>query len=321
MKYDSILLVGFGGPMKGDACRCTPPSCPGAAWCFVRGILEAAMPGRPPDRERIALVVSHYELLGGYSPYNEHTFAQAGALRAALEERGVNIPLFVGMKSWTPRLADVLGEMHGAGRRRALAVILSPHQGAASWGRYEKAIAGIRKDMGPAAPGVEFLEGWWNASGFIEALAARARKALEEVPELECGAAALAFTNHSVPVSMAGERDPYVRQFEETARLAARALGREEYSLVYQSAPLPARTPWLGPDIGEWIQKLPASTRHAVAVPAGFLCDHMEVLYDLDVQAREAARTRGISFHRAPTVGTHPAFIRMLAERIADALR
>ena len=312
---DSVLLVGFGGPTRENACRCEPP-CPSAAYCFVRGILQSVSP-QPPDPARIAGVARHYEALGGYSPYNDHTFALAESLEKKLQEKGRTLPVYAGMQNWSPWLKDTLREMGVKGHRRCVGVILAPHKSAASWDSYIETVEKGRQELGKAAPAVDYLSPWWNEKGLIEAISDLAKKTLAQMNAARQRKARLIFTAHSLPESIAA-RGPYVQQYGETAALVAQALGMECYELSYQSAPERVRMPWLGPDVRDAIRRArEEGAADVVVAPIGFLCDHVEVLYDLDVAAKEAAAECGLGFHRVPTVGNHPAFAGMLAERIA----
>jgi ferrochelatase len=312
---DSVLLVGYGGPTRENACRCEPP-CPSAAYCFVRGMLQSVSP-QPPDPARIEGGARRYEGLGGYSPYNDHTFALAESLEKKLREKGRTLPVYAGMRYWSPWLRDTLREMGVKGHRCCVGVILAPHQSAVSWDGYIEAVEKGRQELGEAAPAVDFLPPWWNEKGLIEAISDLAKKTLAQMDSARQSEARLIFTAHSLPESVAA-RGPYVQQYGETAALVAQVLGMDRYELSYQSAPRGVRIPWLGPDVRDAIRHAGEEGAAGVVVaPIGFWCDHVEVLYDLDVAAKEAAAECCLGFYRVPTVGNHPAFAGMLAERIA----
>lgn len=313
--FDSVLIIGFGGPTKENDCRCEPP-CPTAAHCFVKGILGDS----PSRRKRLLEVAERYAtLLKGESPFNALTFRQADAIKEALAERNIRVPIHVGMRNWAPRFAQVLATMASQGLRRALGVIMSPLQCHESWERYMEDIAAARR-RDPRAPCVDYLPFWGDKRGYIESLAERSRGAFKRIPLERRESAALVFTAHAIPVP-AASRSPYVAQFHASAKEAARVLGKPSYELAYQSGVYDTPLPWLVPDVNDVLRALPQSGVHdVVVVPAGFVCDHMEVLYDLDVTARRTAEACGIDFYRAETAGTHPMFIRMLADSIAERM-
>jgi ferrochelatase len=220
------------------------------------------------------------------------------------------------MRNWDPFLHDTLAEMKDRGHRRALGIILSSFQTEASWSRYVDDVAAAREKAGPDAPDVVYAPPWGDHPRFLDATVDRTRAALEEVPPAARAAARLVFTAHSVPVAMA-TGSPYAAQLEAAARAVAERLGRADWSLAYQSRSGSPREPWLEPDVADVIRGLAREgARDVVVVPVGFVCDHVEVLYDLDVEARQVADACGIRFHRATAVNDHPAFIAMLADLV-----
>jgi len=280
----------------------------------VRPFLDNVLRGRPLPPERIETVVHHYEIIGGKSPFNELTFRQAQALEAQLRAEGVVLPVYVGMRTWTPYLQDTLQRMAADGVRRAVGIIMAPHQTEASWGRYERAVAAAREAMGAPAPEVDHVDEWHAHPLFIEAVSDNVAAALQQIPSERRSSAALVFTAHSVPTAMAAV-SPYVQQITESARLVAERVGHLQWTLAYQSRSGNPREPWLEPDINEVVRQLAsAGDRDVVVAPIGFVCDHVEVLYDLDIETRQIARDIGVNFVRAATVNDHPAFIRMLAD-------
>jgi ferrochelatase len=301
---DSVLLVAFGGPERPED---------------IRPFLQNVAAGRPIPAERLEEVAHHYEVIGGRSPLNALTRRQADALRAALAARGRALPVWVGMRNWHPYLYEALAEMKDRGRRRALGVILSSLQTEASWARYVEDVAAAREKVGPDAPEVVFAPPWSDHPRFLDAMAGRARAALDAVDAGRRGAARLVFTAHSVPVAMAAG-SPYAAQLEAAARAIAARLGRVEWTLAYQSRSGSPRDAWLEPDVTEAIRTLAREgARDVVVVPVGFVCDHVEVLYDLDVEARGVAKAAGVGFHRAAAPNDHPDFIAMLADLVGRA--
>jgi ferrochelatase len=259
-------------------------------------------------------VVHHYERMpGGRSPLNDLTFAQARALEAALARDGTPLPVVVGMRNWHPYIVDTLGEIAQRGLRHTLAVIMSSLRTEASWDRYVADVAEARART-PSAPEVDFAPAWSRHPWFLDAVADRARHALDEVPAERRRWTPLVFTAHSVPQAMA-EESPYVDDLTAAARAVAGRLGHTRFSLAYQSRSGNPREPWLGPDICDVLRRLGADgEKDVVVVPVGFVCDHVEVLYDLDVQARASAESAGLAMHRAAAVNDHPDFIAALAD-------
>ena len=293
---DSVLLVAFGGPTTAAE---------------IRPFLEIVTRGRRIPPERLEDVAHHYEAMpGGCSPLNALTEAQAEGLRRAL---GGALPVFVGMRNWHPFLHETLAAMTAAGHRRTLAIILSSFRTEASWERYVADVAGARART-PGAPEVVFAPPWFEHPRFIAATADGVTRALAALPPAERAETPLVFTAHSVPVAMA-EASPYVGDFTAAARAVAARVSHARWSLAYQSRSGSPRDAWLEPDVGDVVKSLAKEgARHVVVSPLGFVCDHVEVLYDLDVEARGIAEAHGVALHRAPAVNAHPEFIAMLAE-------
>ncbi len=305
MTPDAVLLIAFGGPTSREE---------------IRPFLANVSRGRPIPPARLDEVVHHYERIGGRSPFSELTFRQADALRARLRADGLALPVYVGMRNWAPYLHETLGRMGADGVRHALGLILSAHQTEASWDRYQEDVAEARSRVGTGAPEVAYAPAWFDRPGYVEAMADRIRAAFNSVPPEARATTPLVFTAHSVPLAMAGH-SPYAVQITASSRLTAERLGLARWVVAYQSRSGRPEDPWLGPDVGDEIRRLAAAgARHVVVAPIGFVCDHVEVLYDLDVEARAAAAACEVGFHRAGTVGDHPAFIGMLADLVREAV-
>ncbi len=301
---DAVLLIAFGGPEKPED---------------IRPFLANVTHGRPIPPARLEEVAQHYARIGGRSPLNELTFRQADALRAQLRADGLALPVYVGMRNWTPYLHETLAAMAGDGVRHALGVILSAYRTEASWERYQANVAEARARAGPTAPEVRYAPEWFDRPGFIAAVADRIRGAFQAIPPAARATTPLVFTAHSVPVAMA-DGSPYVAEFTESSRRVAAGLGHTPWSLAYQSRSGRLEEAWLEPDVSDEIRRLAATgARDVVVAPIGFVCDHVEVLYDLDVGARALAAECGVRFHRARTVSDHPAFIAMLGELVRAA--
>ena len=298
---DSVLLIAFGGP--------TAPS-------EIRPFLDNVTRGRAIPRERLEDVVHHYEAMpGGHSPLNALTDAQAAGLRARL---GGGVRVYVGMRNWHPYLHETLAAMTRDGCRQTLGVILSAFRCEASWDRYMADVAAARARVA-AAPEIAYAPPWFEHPRFVAAVADRVRSALRDVAEDERDRTPLIFTAHSIPRAMA-EASPYVADFGAAAAAVARRLGHARWLLAYQSRSGSPRDPWLEPDVGETIRDLAkAGERRVLFVPIGFVVDHVEVLYDLDTEARAVAGQHGVVYHRAAAVNDHPEFIEMLADLVREA--
>ncbi len=297
-RFDAILLIAFGGPENPDE---------------IRPFLERVTEGRGIPPARLEEVAHHYELIGGRSPLNELTRRQAQGLRERLEREGRGTPVYVGMRNWRPFLDETLEALVADGRRRVRGIVLSAFRTEASWDRYIDSVAAAREVLGERAPAVEYAGPWAGNPLFIRAVADRVAATLEGLPPAS-RAAPLVFTAHSVPRSMA-DASPYVEQFAAAARRVSEAVGAARWRLAYQSRSGNPRDPWLEPDVCDSIEGLARAGENAVVVvPIGFVCDHVEVLYDLDVEARRKALDLGMEYHRAPAVNDHPLFIDMLAE-------
>jgi ferrochelatase len=303
--YDAILVVGFGGPEKPDD---------------VMPFLENVTRGRNVPRERLREVAEHYHHVGGVSPINGQVRDLIAALRPALGGRRIALPVYWGNRNWHPLLADTLAEMTRAGVRRAVGLVLAAYGSYSSCRQYLEDIERAREAAGPEAPRVDKLRVFYNHPEFVAANADRVSSAVDALPAGLRGEARLAFTAHSIPASMAAGCG-YERQLAETCRLVAGAVGvgPGRWALAYQSRSGRPTDPWLGPDIVDHLRDLRAAGARAVVVhPVGFLSDHVEVLYDLDVEARQAGEALGLTVARSATVGTHPRFVSMLAGLIAE---
>ena len=285
--YDALLIVSFGGPEKHED---------------VLPFLENVLRGRNVPRERMLEVAEHYYHFGGKSPINDQNRALIAALRDL-----VRIPIYWGNRNWHPLLADTLRQMRDDGIRRALAYTTSAFGSYSGCRQYQENIAKARADVGDGAPQIVKIPPFAAHPLFLEAMTDRVRGALAELP-----GARLLFTAHSVPISMA-EASPYVAQLQAACRHVAEANGARDWKLVYQSRSGPAGQPWLEPDVCDDLREFRGDV---VIVPIGFLSDHMEVLYDLETEARAVCEALGIRMVRAGTAGAHPAMLRMIAEML-----
>jgi ferrochelatase len=303
---DAILLLSFGGPDQPED---------------VMPFLENVLRGRNVPRERMLEVAEHYYQFGGRSPINDRNRALIAALRKVLAAEGPDLPVYWGNRNWHPLLADTLRQMTAEGVRRAFAFVTSAYSSYSGCRQYLEDLARAREAVGPGAPEVLKLRVFYNHPGFIEPMAERVRTAFERLPAERRETAALAFTAHSVPVAMA-ETSRYVEQVEEACRLVADRAGRRSYRLVYQSRSGAPGQPWLGPDVLEYLRELAGagSARDLVLAPIGFISDHMEVVYDLDTEARQLCGALGLNMVRAETVGADPRFAAMIRELVLERL-
>ena len=309
--FDAVLVVAFGGPQGPDD---------------VRPFLANVLRGRRVAPERVEEVAHHYDLFGGVSPLTELTRRQADGLQARLHDRGMPLPVYVGMRNWHPYLLETLTEMAQRGVRRAVGVIAAAHRSYSSCTQYRENVDAARAELAKRRlPDVEvcYVGDWHAHPGLIEANADHVRDAIDALPVDVRADARVIFTAHSIPVSMA-ETFPYREQIEESASLVARDFSRagEAPVVVYQSRSGRPEDPWLGPDIREYLRAEAArGLRAAVIAPIGFICDHVEVLYDLDVEAAAVCREAGVAMARAKAVNDHPRFIDALADSVVDTCR
>jgi ferrochelatase len=299
--YDALLVVSFGGPEGMED---------------VIPFLENVLRGRNVPRERMLQVAHHYELFGGVSPINQQNRELIAALQQELERHGPQLPIYWGNRNWHPLLPETLNQMASDDIKNALAFVTSAYSSYSSCRQYLQNIADAQAQVGPRAPRVEKLRAFYNHPLFIEANVDHIRAALNQLEDQ--ASARLVFTAHSIPESMA-ENSDYVAQLMQTGGVIARALGINNWELVYQSRSGSPAQPWLGPDVSDHLRTLRESgVTNVVVAPIGFVSDHMEVVYDLDVEARKIAEEIGIKMVRARTAGTHPAFVRMIRELIIE---
>jgi ferrochelatase len=304
MNYDAILIVSFGGPESRED---------------VIPFLENVLRGRNVPRERMLAVAEHYYHFEGKSPINQQTRELIAALEAELAERGPKLPIYWGNRNWHPMLADTVRQMQQDGIQRALAFVTSAYSSYSGCRQYREDIDRAQNEVGPGAPQIDKLRPFFNHPGFIEATAERLQDALAEVPANARQDVQIVYTPHSIPLSMANRCD-YVRQLEEVRKLVSQRLGATNDALVYQSRSGAPGQPWLEPDILDYLRDVKA--RHlasaVVLAPISFISDHMEVLYDLDIEARQLSDSLDLPMVRAKTVGVHPKFIAMIRDLILE---
>lgn len=299
--HDAVLVLSFGGPEGPDD---------------VLPFLENVARGRGIPPERLRSVAAHYQRSGGVSPINAENRALIAALEAEFAAKGPRLPVYFGNRHWKPYLEDTLRTMADDGIKSVLAFVTSAFSSYSGCRSYREDLEHARAVVGERAPAVHKLRVFFDHPLFIEALTDRVQVALAQSP----ADAVLVFTAHSVPVAMA-RTSRYEEQLRATASLVAERVHKERFELVWQSRSGPPGVPWLEPDICDHLRALHAAgTRSVVVSPLGFISDHMEVVWDLDEQARAVARELGLGFVRAATPGTHPSFIAAIRELICEQL-
>ncbi|MPZ69413.1 MAG: ferrochelatase [Actinobacteria bacterium] len=304
--YDAVLYLSFGGPEGPED---------------VMPFLENVTRGRGVSEKQLAEVAEHYLAFGGVSPINSQNRAVIAALEEALAAAGLDLPVYWGNRNWKPYVAEALQLMADDGVRHAICFVSSAFSSYSGCRQYREDLAAASAEV-PGAPAIDKLRVFFNHPGFVAPVTEKVAAALMEIPAARRGDAHLAFTAHSIPASMA-ETSSYVTQLRETCRLVDEATGGNAWELIFQSRSGPPHIPWLEPDISEHLEKLAADgVADVVVVPVGFVSDHLEVLFDLDVEAADTAATAGINMVRAGTVGIHPVYIEMIVglirERMSD---
>ncbi|RKN37885.1 ferrochelatase [Streptomyces hoynatensis] len=319
--YDAVLLLSFGGPEGPDD---------------VLPFLENVTRGRGIPKERLAEVGAHYHLFGGVSPINEQNRTLLAALRADFAAQGLDLPVYWGNRNWAPYLTDTLREMVADGRRRILALVTSAYASYSGCRQYREDLAAALatlEEEGRELPRVDKLRLYYNHPGFLTTVTEGVLAALAELPEEVRRGAHLAFTTHSIPDAAADVSGPppahgpggaYVAQHLDAAGYVAGAVREATgvdypWELVYQSRSGAPHVPWLEPDIVDHLRGLPGKGASAVVmIPIGFVSDHMEVRFDLDTEAMEAAKEIGLPAVRSATVGADPRFVAAVRDLVLE---
>ena len=282
----AVVLMAYGSPKTADD---------------IRPYLEDIREGRPVSQHAVEELTERYRRIGGSSPLDEITEAQRTALEAEL-----GVPVYVGMKHWRPRIAEAVERALEGGADTIVGLVLAPHYSALSIGGYRERVESTLAGRAP----LRFIESWHDHGPFLDVLADRVRGTDAHV----------VFTAHSLPERILATGDPYRDQLIETSRLVAERADLERWSFAFQSAS-PTGEPWLGPDILEELESLHArEVRKVLAAPVGFVSDHLEILWDLDVEAREKAAELGLAFDRIDSLNDDPAFIAALAGLVGQTL-
>ena len=306
LPYQAVVLVSFGGPEGIDD---------------VRPFLQNVLKGRPVSHERFEEVAHHYEIFGGVSPINEQNRQLLSVLQRELSSHDITLPLYCGNRNWRPFLVDTVRQMSREGVRKSLAFVTSPYSSYSGCRQYLQDIERACTEVGPEAPVIHKLRAFYNHPGFVEANADRVKEALLGIPAERRQKVTLVFTAHSIPASMA-DGCRYVEQLQEVCGLVAEQVSHPTWSLAYQSRSGRPGQAWLEPDVEDCLRGLKSSgASDVVIVPVGFVSDHMEVVYDLDVEAMQLCREINLNAVRAPTAGVHPAFVSMVRELILERVQ
>ena len=293
----AVLLVAYGSPRGLDE---------------VESYLNDVRGGRPTTREIVVELQRRYAAIGGRSPLLERTETQAAALGRALG----GPPVYVGMRHWHPYVGDVMARMRGDGQQRVVALPLAPHFSGLSIGAYRRAIEAGRGQLE-----VAMVPEWFDHPGFLDAVADRVREGLARFEPDRRETVALIFTAHSLPQRILADQDPYPTQLQASVAGVLERVGRTEARLAYQSAGQ-SPEPWLRPDAADVLRELAsAGARDILVCPIGFVSDHLEVLYDVDIELRGVASGLGIRLERTGSLNDHPTFIASLAALVRESAR
>ncbi|MGB7346892.1 MAG: ferrochelatase [Pirellulaceae bacterium] len=305
LPYDSFLLVSFGGPEGPDD---------------VMPFLENVLRGKNVPRERMLEVAEHYKHFGGVSPINEHNRQLMAAIKSEFAASGVDLPVYWGNRNWDPLFPDTLRQMKKDGCKRSLAFFTSMFSCYSGCRQYRENIIAAQEEVGEGAPLVEKVRMGFNHPLFIETMRESVQSSIDSLGA-SAGDVTVMFTAHSIPMSMSDNCD-YEKQLRESSRLVAQSVGVESWHLVFQSRSGPPQQPWLEPDVCDAIAEMDDKENliNLVVVPIGFVSDHMEVMFDLDEEAADLCKQRGINMARAASAGTSPNFVQMIRMLVEERL-
>ncbi|HIF34911.1 MAG TPA: ferrochelatase [Planctomycetaceae bacterium] len=303
--YDAILFLSFGGPEGPDD-----------VMPFLRNVVR----GRNVPDERLQSVAKHYMHFGGVSPINQQNRDVISALQIELATNDIDLPVYFGNRNWQPMLADTMRQMQQDGVQRVLTIVTSAFSSYSGCRQYLENIRDAQQELDFPFPQVDKVRVFFNHPLFIEAVSERIHEAFSGL-DAAVNDGELIFTAHSIPMAMA-DHCLYEVQLNESAKLIAERLNWQRWSLCYQSRSGPPTQPWLEPDICSYLTELADKdpSRAIVIAPLGFLSDHLEVLFDLDIEARQVCDEKGLAMARAATVGTHPKYIELLRILVEERL-
>ena len=304
-KFDAVMIVSFGGPEGMED---------------VRPFLENVLRGKNVPPERMEEVVHHYEAFGGVSPINEHNRELKQLLEAELAAHQIDLPVYWGNRNWSPYIKDAVQQMKEDGITSCLNYMTSGYSCYSGCRQYRENVIKVQEENEAKSITFGKIRVFYNHPNWIELNALRVQAALDRIPEEQRANTHIAFTAHSIPTSMS-DTSAYVSQLEEACRLTAEKLGHPHYKLVYQSRSGPPTMPWLEPDICDHLDQLKADDVSDVVIhPIGFVSDHMEVLFDLDTEAKEHCDSIGLNMERSLSAGNHPLMVSMIRELIQERL-
>lgn len=304
--FDALLLLSFGGPEGPEQ---------------VMPFLENVTRGRGIPRERLESVAEHYLHFDGVSPINGINRALIEAIRAELDARGEDLPVYFGNRNWHPFVEDTVAEMKADGIRRAAVFSTSAWGGYSGCTQYQEDIARARGAVGDGAPELQKLRQYFDHPLLIEMFSDAITQAANELPEALRSDARLVFTAHSIPMRAVDRCGPelYPRQVRYASGLIAAAAGYRAYDVVWQSRSGPPQVPWLEPDVGDHLSALAeVGTRAVIVCPVGFVADHIEVIWDLDTELAEQAEDLGVALARATTPNDQPRFAQLALELLDE---
>ena len=301
---EAVLLMAYGTPGRLEDVE--------AYFTHIRG-------GRKPSPEAVENLRARYERIGGATPLLALTEAVRTALQTELAAEGATLPVYMGMKHWHPYVAETVQRMHDDGIRKVTALVLAPHYSRMSVGGYRKSLDEKLAELGHPME-VRFVEHWYERPAFVSFMAGVVRQGLAQFPEPDRDRVTVVFTAHSLPERIRTWNDPYEAQLQESSELVAKAAGLRGFRRAWQSAGGTGE-PWIGPDILDFLDTLKAEgVRHVLQVPIGFVSDHLEVLYDIDIEAKEKARELGMRLERTQLPNADPGFIRVLAGIVGESV-
>lgn len=302
---DAVLLMAYGTPERLEDVK--------PYFTHIRG-------GREPSPEAVENLRARYERVGGGTPLLRITQQVREGLERALNDRGAARRVYVGMKHWHPYIAETMNEMRRDGMKRVTAVALAPHYSRMSVGAYRHAVEEAQTEMGNPFQ-LRFVDDWHMEPAFLAMMRDLVARALERFPAPERGNVFVVFTAHSLPVKIREWNDPYERSLLESARAVAESLGLTRWRFGWQSAG-GTREPWLGPDILDVLDTLNSEgATNVLQVPIGFVADHLEVLYDIDIEAKGKAADLGMRLERTELPNARPDFIATLVDVVTGATR
>jgi protoporphyrin/coproporphyrin ferrochelatase len=297
---NAVLVMAYGGPDRMED---------------VGPYIMDVRSHRPTSDTLIEEMRHRYARIGGRSPILERTNAQAAALATALRSLGMDIPVYVGMRHWHPYIADVMRRMHSDGVTRAVGLVMAPHYSRMSIGAYARKV-----EEADLPIDVRMIESWHLLPEFIDAVETRVHRALERFPESVRDSVPILFTAHSLPARIVADGDPYVTQLEATFDALRSRMGSRDCRFAWQSAAMTPE-PWLGPDAGDVMESMAsAGERNVLFAPIGFTSDHVEILFDIDVEYRERAERLGVHLERIDMVNDDAHMMRGLAGCVRDTM-